>query len=309
MMTLVAAGTLVCGIAISGCSSSGGKSNANATNSNCTPKWHFTTISKGVLTVIAVNNPPTIQIDPNTGKAEGVDAEVLPKFAKDNCLTVRWEALDGAAAVAAMSSGRGDVGSGGWGITAKRGKVIGQMSSPTFCDGASVLSKQPIASYDALKAAADKGVTVGVEGGSLYQQPLTSLIGSSHVPRTLLKRVGLADRADFKPAQLSGGQRQRIAIARALALDPKILLLDEPTSSIDPELRVEVRAVIDELADGGMTMVLVTHEIRYAARVADRMLFLSDGEVVEYGTPDEVVHHPRQERTQRFLRAVGADDI
>lgn len=120
----------------------------------------------------------------------------------------------------------------------------------------------------------------------------------------LLERVGLADRAEFKPDQLSGGQKQRVAIARALALEPEVLLLDEPTSSIDPELRVEVRAVIDELAAGGMTMVMVTHEIRYAARLSDRVLFLADGVIVESGKPEDVIHNPQQERTQRFLSAI-----
>ncbi|WP_150462050.1 amino acid ABC transporter ATP-binding protein [Nesterenkonia ebinurensis] len=126
---------------------------------------------------------------------------------------------------------------------------------------------------------------------------------------SLLERVGLGERANFKPNQLSGGQKQRVAIARALALDPEVLLLDEPTSAIDPELRVEVRAVIDELAASGMTMVLVTHEVRYAARLSDRMLFLSDGVVVESGTPDQVVGEPQQERTRRFLHALEDDGV
>jgi polar amino acid transport system ATP-binding protein len=125
----------------------------------------------------------------------------------------------------------------------------------------------------------------------------------------LLARVGLGDRAAFKPDQLSGGQKQRVAIARALALEPDVLLLDEPTSSIDPELRVEVRAVIDELAAAGMTMVMVTHEVRYAARVSDRVLFLSGGAVVEAGAPDDVIRNPQQERTKEFLNALEDDGV
>lgn len=123
----------------------------------------------------------------------------------------------------------------------------------------------------------------------------------------LLARVGLSDRATFKPSQLSGGQKQRVAIARALALDPDLLLLDEPTSSIDPELRLEVRAVISELSQAGMTMVLVTHEVEYASRVADRMAFLSDGRLVEVGPPDELLNRPKSERTAAFLSAIRGE--
>ncbi|GAA1817870.1 amino acid ABC transporter ATP-binding protein [Agromyces neolithicus] len=120
----------------------------------------------------------------------------------------------------------------------------------------------------------------------------------------LLDRVGLSDRADMKPSQLSGGQQQRVAIARALALDPEIMLFDEPTSALDPELGVEVLAVMRELADEGMTMIIVTHEMHFAEDVADRVIFMADGNIVEEGTPKKVIRNPEHARTRKFLSAV-----
>ena len=119
--------------------------------------------------------------------------------------------------------------------------------------------------------------------------------------RTLLERVGLADRADAFPRQLSGGQQQRIAIARALALQPKVLLFDEPTSALDPELVAEVLSVIEELARSGTTLVIVTHELSFARRVADHVVMMDQGRVIEQGTPDAVFEQPRQQRTADFL--------
>ncbi|WP_082513703.1 MULTISPECIES: amino acid ABC transporter ATP-binding protein [unclassified Leifsonia] len=120
----------------------------------------------------------------------------------------------------------------------------------------------------------------------------------------LLARVGLADKADHYPRQLSGGQQQRVAIARALALKPKVLLFDEPTSALDPELVGEVLAVIGELTKLGTTLVIVTHEIGFAREVADRVVFLDGGRVLEQGTPARVLLHPQHPRTQDFLRKV-----
>lgn len=116
-----------------------------------------------------------------------------------------------------------------------------------------------------------------------------------------LQQVGLADRKDAYPNQLSGGQKQRVAIARALAMEPEILLLDEVTSALDPELVGEVLDVIRNLAQEGMTMALVTHEMSFAREVADQVYFMSDGVIVEHGEPDDVLLHPRNERTQTFL--------
>ncbi|NKX55421.1 amino acid ABC transporter ATP-binding protein [Arthrobacter mobilis] len=122
--------------------------------------------------------------------------------------------------------------------------------------------------------------------------------------RELLERVGLGDKADAYPGKLSGGQQQRVAIARALAMDPRVLLFDEPTSALDPELGIEVLAVMRDLAETGVTMMVVTHEIHFAADVADRIVVMADGQILEQGDPDQVLTDPQTERTQRFLRAV-----
>ena len=120
----------------------------------------------------------------------------------------------------------------------------------------------------------------------------------------LLHKVGVFDKRDAYPNQLSGGQQQRVAIARALAMQPRIMLFDEPTSSLDPEMVGDVLAVMQTLADEGMTMAVVTHEMGFARRVAHRVLFLDDGLLVEEGAPADLFAHPREERTQRFLSKV-----
>ena len=122
--------------------------------------------------------------------------------------------------------------------------------------------------------------------------------------RTLLAQVGLADKADSHPPQLSGGQQQRVAIARALAMKPKAILFDEPTSALDPELVGEVLSVMRKLADDGMTMLVVTHEMGFAREVADRVLFLDGGVIVEEGQARAVLNQPQHPRTQDFLRRV-----
>ncbi len=119
-----------------------------------------------------------------------------------------------------------------------------------------------------------------------------------------LTRVGLAAKAEDYPVRLSGGQQQRVGIARALAMDPKAILFDEPTSALDPELVGEVLAVMKSLADEGMTMVVVTHEIGFAREVADRVVFMDGGVIVEQGRPDEVLVNPKEERTRAFLKRV-----
>jgi len=120
----------------------------------------------------------------------------------------------------------------------------------------------------------------------------------------LLAKVGVADKRDAWPNQLSGGQQQRVAIARALAMQPKIMLFDEPTSSLDPEMVGEVLAVMQQLAEEGMTMAVVTHEMGFARRVADRVFFLDQGQLLEEGTPAAVFDQPREERTRQFLSKV-----
>lgn len=120
----------------------------------------------------------------------------------------------------------------------------------------------------------------------------------------LLKRVGLQDRANAYPIQLSGGQKQRIAIVRALMMEPEVLLFDEPTSALDPEMVGEVLQVMKELAQQGMTMVVVTHEMSFAKEVGNRVLFMADGQLLEEGTPDEIFNHPKHPRLQDFLSKV-----
>ena len=120
----------------------------------------------------------------------------------------------------------------------------------------------------------------------------------------LLQRVGLADRADAYPAQLSGGQKQRVAIVRALAMEPEVMLFDEPTSALDPEMVGEVLEVMRELAVGGMTMVVVTHEMGFAREVGSRVLFIDNGKLCEEGAPEEIFDHPKSPRLQSFLEKV-----
>lgn len=120
----------------------------------------------------------------------------------------------------------------------------------------------------------------------------------------LLDRVGLKDKAKVFPSQLSGGQKQRCAIARALEMSPDIMLFDEPTSALDPEMVGEVLEVMKQLAEDGMTMVIVTHEMGFAREVADRVIFMDDGYIVEEGTPDEIFKHPKEKRTIDFLNKV-----
>ncbi len=120
----------------------------------------------------------------------------------------------------------------------------------------------------------------------------------------LLERVGIPEQADKHPGQLSGGQQQRVAIARALAMEPKVMLFDEPTSALDPEMIKEVLDVMKELAQSGMTMIVVTHEMGFAKEVADRVLFFDYGQIVEEGTPDHFFHNPQHDRTKLFLSQI-----
>ena len=120
----------------------------------------------------------------------------------------------------------------------------------------------------------------------------------------LLRRVGLEDKANAYPGQLSGGQKQRIAIVRALAINPKVMLFDEPTSALDPEMVGEVLQVMKELADAGMTMIVVTHEMGFAREVASRIMFMDEGKIIEQGTPDAIFNHPQHPRLKDFLSKV-----
>ena len=120
----------------------------------------------------------------------------------------------------------------------------------------------------------------------------------------MLRKVGLAEKKDVYPTTLSGGQQQRVAIARALAMEPEIMLFDEPTSALDPELVGEVLKVMRDLAEDGMTMIVVTHEMGFAHDVADKVVFMDYGRILEAGTPDEVIRNPKHDRTRQFLSRV-----
>jgi glutamine transport protein glnQ len=128
---------------------------------------------------------------------------------------------------------------------------------------------------------------------------------ATRLAKKLLADVGLADKANAFPSQLSGGQKQRVAIARALAMEPDIMLFDEPTSALDPEMIGEVLDVIREVAAKGMTMVIVTHEMKFAREVATRMIFLDKGEIIENGPPEQVMDHPVTERARKFFGVKG----
>jgi L-cystine transport system ATP-binding protein len=124
------------------------------------------------------------------------------------------------------------------------------------------------------------------------------------IAMAMLDKVGLSDRANAYPSELSGGQQQRVGIARAMALSPKIILFDEPTSALDPELVGEVLDVVKQLADEGQTMLIVSHEMNFVRKVADKIVFIDDGLIVEQGAPDELFLHPQKERTKQFLKTV-----
>lgn len=132
----------------------------------------------------------------------------------------------------------------------------------------------------------------------------TTMADAAQKARELLTRVGISEQSDKYPEQLSGGQQQRVAIARALAMEPRVLLFDEPTSSLDPEMVGEVLDVMRKLAGTGVTMIVVTHEMGFARQVADRVIFMDDGRIIEAGNPAEIFDAPKQDRTKSFLRAV-----
>ncbi len=150
---------------------------------------------------------------------------------------------------------------------------------------------------------AHKTVLANVAMGPIHTRGVSKSVANANAVE-LLERVGIADKADAYPAQLSGGQQQRVAIARALAMNPKIMLFDEPTSALDPELVGEVLAVMRLLASEGMTMIVVTHEMGFAREVADRVVFIDGGTIVEQGVARELLSAPQHERTQDFLRRV-----
>ena len=131
---------------------------------------------------------------------------------------------------------------------------------------------------------------------------------AERIAKEMLERVGLGDRFDYYPSQLSGGQQQRVGIARAIALNPDVVLFDEPTSALDPELIGEVLGVMKGLAKDGITMIVVTHEMSFAHDVANHVVFMGGGVIVEEGTPEQIFDHPQNERTRQFLRRILRED-
>ena len=146
-------------------------------------------------------------------------------------------------------------------------------------------------------------VKENVMAGPVYVQKIPKQEAESRA-KELIKKVGLADKEDAYPTRLSGGQQQRVAIARALAMQPKIMLFDEPTSALDPELVGEVLSVMKDLASQGMTMLCVTHEMGFAREVADKVVFMADGQILEEGTPEEIFGNPKTAKARQFLGSV-----
>ena len=155
--------------------------------------------------------------------------------------------------------------------------------------------------YTALKNVTLAGELLATEKADFNENKKTILANIEKDARALMDQVGLSDKLDHYPHQLSGGQQQRVAIARALALNPDILCFDEPTSALDPELTGEVLKVIRSLAEKKTTMVIVTHEMQFAREVSDKVLFMDNGVVVEYGTPEQIFSNPKEDRTKQFL--------
>lgn len=178
-----------------------------------------------------------------------------------------------------------------------------------------------------IKVPGDEILTVRLSTGMVFQEfnlfphmtalgnVIEGLITVKKMPRnqavelgkTYLDKVGLLEKCDVHPIRLSGGQKQRVAIARSLAMEPKVMLFDEPTSALDPELIGEVLDVMKQLAQEGMTMVVVTHEMSFASEVSDRVIYIDHGEIVEEGPPEQVLHNPEHESTQNFLRSFSGE--
>ncbi|MET1029946.1 amino acid ABC transporter ATP-binding protein [Domibacillus tundrae] len=168
------------------------------------------------------------------------------------------------------------------------------------------LRKQSAMVFQHYNLFAHKTVIENVMEGLIVAQKVKKAAARKQSEEVLAK-VGLSDKLNHYPSQLSGGQQQRVGIARALALNPQVILFDEPTSALDPELVGEVLAVIKSIANEGITMIIVTHEMNFARDVSDHVLFMDDGVIVEEGTPDEIFTQPKQERTKRFLRRLSGE--
>lgn len=194
--------------------------------------------------------------------------------------------------------------------------TLSVLGEPLFRDGKVVPSKAKLQGYRAKVGMVFQSFNLFPNLSALENVSLAQIhtLGRSRTEADersaeLLSSVGLSSRLHHMPAQLSGGQQQRVAIARALAMDPQVMLFDEPTSAIDPELRVEVLQVMRDLARSGMTMAIVTHELRFAQKISDKVIFLADGMIVEQGRPDQLFTDPGHERTRQFLAAVEETEL
>ena len=195
--------------------------------------------------------------------------------------------------------------------------ILGCLDRPT--DGAYALDGQEVQGLSGQALASIRNTKIGFVFQAYNLLPTLTAVENAAIPliingfkrpeatrraAAMLARVGLGERLGSLPAQLSGGQQQRVAIARALAMKPKVMLFDEPTSALDPEMVNEVLDVMTELAHEGMTMICVTHEMGFARNVADRVVFMADGKILESGTPDEFFEHPKTDRAKDFLSKI-----
>ena len=195
--------------------------------------------------------------------------------------------------------------------------IVGCLDLPT--SGTYILDGRPVSELKEKELTRVRRDTIGFVFQNFQLMPRESALDNVCLPliyagvskkdrrqmgKEALERVGLSDRADFKPTQLSGGQKQRVAIISSLAMNPDVILFDEPTSALDPEMVGEVLSVMKELAEAGMTMVVVTHEMGFAREVANRVMFINEGTIAEEGTPEEVFGAPKSERLQEFLSRV-----
>ena len=185
-------------------------------------------------------------------------------------------------------------------IANARDNDMGEQSPSEYASG-KVASAEEWAARKTGRTVTRAGKTAAQTSYEKIKQRVAGKKEAEKEARRLLEKMGLGDKADVYPCQLSGGQQQRVAIARALALKPSILFFDEPTSALDPELTGEILKVIRELAEEKMTMVIVTHEMSFARDVADRVIFMDGGYIIEQGDPKEVIEHPKEERTRQFL--------
>ncbi|GAA4377045.1 substrate-binding periplasmic protein [Paeniglutamicibacter cryotolerans] len=223
----IAAGLVGGGLVFGMVACSSAEPDRAGTSSDCTARWTFPTVKKGVISVATVNNPPMVALDPNAGKAEGLEADILEGFAADACLPLEFNRMTGAAAVAAMSGGKMDIGAGGWGITEARGQMIGQLDEPTVYNPPAILSNQGVSTIAQME-----GVKIGVEGGSLYQEKLESRFGKDRVTSYQTIDAAVQDMKNGRVQATFGDSTQmaQAATANGLNLEADLHLQSEDTN-------------------------------------------------------------------------------